>query len=420
MGGQGDEVTAAAPSPAGTLSPPDAVPQPLHGVRVVDLTSAIGAYCTRLLGDLGADVVKVEPPAGDPMRRKPPFKGGSAGPEASLLFASYHVNKRGVTLDVSDERALPLLAELGAGADVVVLSPSRRAPVVGFDRDVPSLSWARVDAIVAVVTPFGFTGPLRDFRTTPFVSFAMGGGMHHIGEPEGPPVAPPGQLQWDEAGLAGAAGILAALRARPAAGGQFLDLSVHEVAAAKDFLIERYDAEGSGVRGRSLGIGYPPTGTWQCVDGPLEVSCHQRHHWDAFLEMLGRPEELSEPSLADPLVRREAFEGLGDVIAGLMATESRHDLFARGQAVGLPCNPLNTPMAYVHDEQPRSRGLFVTTTKEGIGTVEVPWKSFSSRPELLRLRRPAPTLGQHNHDVFVDELGHDPAELEAWRGSGLV
>ena len=101
-------------------------PQPLTGVRVLDLSGAIGAYCTRLLGDLGADVVKVEPPAGDALRRRPPFKDGATGPEASLVFATYHANKRGITLDTTSDTALPLLAELGATADVVVISPSRR------------------------------------------------------------------------------------------------------------------------------------------------------------------------------------------------------------------------------------------------------------------------------------------------------
>ena len=394
--------------------------QPLDGLLVLDLSSALGAYCTRILADLGADVIKVEPPAGDPMRTRPPFRSGATGPDGSLLFASYHANKRGVTLDTRVAEALPILSELAAGADVVVISPTRRAPVVGFDWDDLSLSWAPTNSVVAAVTPFGLTGPMREFRTTPFVSFAFGGGMHHIGKPEGPPVAAPGQQLWDYAGLAAAIGILAALRARPMIGGQVLDVSVHEVAAAMDFLVERYDAEGAGGRDRTIGIGYPPTGTWRCSDGEFEISCHQEHHWPAFLRMLDYPDDLSAPSLADPLMRRAIFDGLIPVIAQLMADREVLDLFERGQAAGLPCSPLNTVTQYVNDLQARSRGLFITTAGTNRESFELPWKSFSSAPSLLTLRRPAPCLGEHNIEVYVDQLGYTSCDFEAWRESGLV
>ncbi|HUZ08874.1 MAG TPA: CoA transferase [Acidimicrobiales bacterium] len=393
---------------------------PLDGVRVLDLSSALGAYCTRLLADLGAEVVKVEPPSGDPMRRRPPLRDGITGPEASLVFASYHANKRGITLHTGRSEAMDLLAELGRTADVVVLAPSRRAPLTGFDADSGLPRWARGDAVVCVITPFGLTGPWRDFRATPLISFALGGGMHRVGTVEGPPVAVPGQAQWDEAGIHGALAVLAALEARPRHGGQVIDLSVHEVAAGKDFLVERYDVEAMFGWGRAAGVGFPPTGTWQCLDGPFEVASHQLHHWDAFLTMLDHPEELSEPSLADPLVRRDLFDGLITIIERLMATRSREELFEKGQRAGLPCCPRYTPAEFLHDAQPRARGLFVTTAKEGLGTVTLPWGFMKSTPGMLTLRRPAPGLGEHNTDVFVRELGHGAGELRSWESQGLV
>ena len=212
---------------------------PLSGIRVLDISGGLGAYCSKLLADLGADVLKVERPGGDDLRRTPPFIGqsGHGGQPQSLIFLSYHSNKRGITLDVGRSESLPVLEALGRTADVIVASPTRRGPVTGFDRDAPALAWAEPDAIVASITPFGLTGPMRDLRMTPFLSFAMGGGMHWVGESDGPPLAVPGQLQWDEAGIHAAAGIVAALSARDRDGGQVLDLSVHEVAAAKDFLL---------------------------------------------------------------------------------------------------------------------------------------------------------------------------------------
>jgi crotonobetainyl-CoA:carnitine CoA-transferase CaiB-like acyl-CoA transferase len=274
---------------------------------------------------------------------------------------------------------------------------------------------------VCALTPFGLTGPARDFRTTAFISYAMSGCAHRAGPATGPPLMVPGQQQWDEASIHAAVAVMAALRVRDRGeGGQLIDLAVHEVGAAKDFLVERYDVEAMGAWGRAVHVGIPPTGRWECADGILDIGAHQRHHWDAFLEMAGHPEELSEPALADAVLRRELHDGLAEVVAGVMAARTRAEAFSAGQRAGLPCSPLNTPAEFVADDQPRARGIFQLTEKEGVGAFAAPWRWVHSAPELISLRRPAPTLGQHNREVYGEELGHDEAELAAWRENGLV
>jgi crotonobetainyl-CoA:carnitine CoA-transferase CaiB-like acyl-CoA transferase len=389
-------------------------------IRVLDLSGPIGAYCSKLLADLGADVVIVEPPGGDDLRRRPPFADGDAGRADSLVFAAYHANKRGIVLDYTRPESLPLLAALGRNCDVVLACPSARRPVAGFDRDGPTVSWARPDAIVGAITPFGLTGPWRDLRMTAFLSFAMGGGMHPVGDPDGPPLCAPGQMAWDEAAAHAAFGILVALSVRERVGGQVLDLSVHEVAAAKDFLLERYDVGRPGEWGRKVGVGYPPTGVWECADGPLAVAAHQRHHWQSFLAMLGHPDELSDPAYADPLFRREVFDLLQRIIAPIVARHGRLELFAKGQAHGLPCAPYNTPHDFVGDIQPRARDIFVSAANPGEAAVTIPWRWFRSAPALLELRRPAPRLGEHNHEVYIDELGFTVAQVQEWGKAGIV
>jgi crotonobetainyl-CoA:carnitine CoA-transferase CaiB-like acyl-CoA transferase len=394
---------------------------PLAGYRVVDLAGPIGAYCTKLLADLGCDVIKVEPPAGDPMRNRPPFIGGDEAYSESALFASYHANKRGISLDVGRAEARPLLKALAKDRDVVVMSPTPRSPVTGFDRVARSVDWVPDDCIIASITPFGLDGPMADMRITPFLSFAVGGGMHWVGAKDGPPLAAPGQLAWDEAGLHAAFGIVSALFGREHAGGQLLDLSVHEVQAGKDFVLERYDVSRPGEwGGRFAGVGVPPTGTWQCVDGPIAISAHQKHHWQNFLTMLDHPEDLSEPSLNDPVVRRLIFDGLELVIGELVANRSRLDLFARGQAAGLPCAPVNSPRDFIEDPQPVARGVFASSDVDGRPTVTIPWRWCNAIPELIHLRRPAPSLGEHNAEVFIDELGFSEAQLRNWEADGLV
>ena len=132
---------------------------PLGGMRVLDLSGRTGAYCTKILADLGADVIKVELPAGDRLRFVPPFRDGRTGPEAGLLFAYYHHNKRGITLDWERVDAEVLLAELAATAHVVIASPrGERQQLHGFIDDPPSLSWVPDSALTCFITPFGLTG----------------------------------------------------------------------------------------------------------------------------------------------------------------------------------------------------------------------------------------------------------------------
>jgi crotonobetainyl-CoA:carnitine CoA-transferase CaiB-like acyl-CoA transferase len=406
-----------------TVEEADAICGPLSGYRALDLAGPIGAYCTKLLADLGCDVIKVEPPEGDPMRNRPPFVGGAdagAGAE-SAVFASYHANKRGISLDVSRAEARPLLKALAKDRDVVVISPTPRTPVAGFDRVPPTLDWVHANCIVASITPFGLDGPMADMRVTPFLSFAVGGAMHWVGEKDGPPLAAPGQLAWDEAGLHAAFGIVSALFGREHAGGQFLDLSVHEVQAGKDFVLERYDVSRPGEwGGRFAGVGVPPTGTWQCVDGPIGIAAFQEHHWQNFLTMVDHPEDLSEPSLNDPVVRRLIFDGLELVISELVAERSRLDLFARGQAAGVPCAPVNSPRDFVEDPQPVARRLFASPEAGGRPTVTIPWRWCTATPELIHLQCPAPSFGEHNAEVYIDELGFSDAQLKHWEADGLV
>jgi len=392
----------------------------LAGVRVLDLGGALTAYAARLLADLGADVLLAEPPGGDRLRRSPPFAAGVEGTDASLLFAYYRATQRGITLAAGRPAALDLLGQLGAMADVVLVSPSRRQPLAGWDAEAGTLSWSRPDAVLAAITPFGLTGPMRDWRATPMVSYAMSGLMHRVGAADGPPLAPPGRQAWDEAGAYAVLGILAALWSRERVGGQVLDLSVHEVQSSKDWLVERYAVEGMDQWGRVAGVGYPPTGVYQCADGPFDVAAHQLAHWDSFLTMLGHPDELSEPSLTDPMVRRELFDVLHETIQQLVSQRSRGELVELGQRAGLPCAMLLSPAEFARDEHIVARGTLVPTPTPGDGTVAMPGPAHRAVPEALVPRRAAPRLGEHNREVYVGELGHTEDELERWAGEGLV
>lgn len=320
---------------------------PLSGTRVLDAGGAITAYCSKLLDDLGADVTVVEPPEGHELRRRPPFGPGGE----SLVFAWYHGGAHSVTADPAPDE----LAELGRGADVILVSPSPATAWPGFEAGSPRPTWAPAEATVCALTPFGVGGPYARLRVTHLGSCAASGAMHRYGPTEGPPLVLPGQLHWDLAATHAAVAVLAA-GGMP---GQTIDVSAQEVETLFDFYFDRYAVAGAMPAARVVAVGIPPTGMWECVDGVVEISAHQDHHWTAFLRLLGDPAELSEPALAEMATRRELAAGLAPVIAELIRPHQRHELLHRGQALGLPMSLLQTPGEFVGDEQLAARGAIV-------------------------------------------------------------
>jgi len=368
---------------------------PLGGIRVLDLAGPLGSYCGRLLADAGADVVKVEPPEGDVLRFRPPFAGDRADPGGSLSFAYYHANKRGVVLDYRSPEAADQLADLGANCDVVVLTPTAREPVAGFEPATGELAWAGPATVVCCITPFGLTGPYRTWRATHLVSHAMSGLLYTQGPLEGPPVVAPGQQLYDQVGTHAAAAVLTALRARPRAGGQLIDMSAHEVLTQSCFDIYTYTNSARINRRRPAVMQYSGGGTWQCRDGVVEFTASTDKHWFALMELLGHPAELADPSWGHPNNRQPYEEKIIEVLKPLIAAMSREDFVARGQQLGLPCTLVNTVGQFVDDVQPHSRGFFVRKPLAGLGEFDLPGEPFRCTEQVLaQYRRPAPRLGE--------------------------
>jgi crotonobetainyl-CoA:carnitine CoA-transferase CaiB-like acyl-CoA transferase len=377
---------------------------PLGGIRVLDLAGPLGSYGGRLLADAGADVVKVEPPEGDQLRRRPPFAGDRPGPDRSLSFAYYHANKRGVVLDYRLAESAAALAELGANADVIVLTPTAREPVAGFDTETGELAWAGPDAVVCCITPFGLTGPYRAWRATHLTSHALSGLMYVQGAPEGPPVVVPGQQLYDFTGTHAALAVLTALRERPRAGGQLIDISAHEVLTQSCFDIYSYTNSALIGRRRPRAVQYSGGGSWPCRDGIVEFVASTDKHWFALMELLGHPAELSDPSWAHPVVRHPYEEKIIEVMRPLIAAMSREDFIERGQQLGLPCTMINTVGDFVDDQQPRSRGFFVRRSLADVGETDLPGAPFLCHERVLdQYRRPAPELGSSSLAEIADE-----------------
>ena len=288
-----------------------------------------------------------------------------------------------------------MLERLGAGADVVVISPSPRRPTPGFDASTGTLSWASPDAIVCSVTPFGVTGPYARRTATHLTSFAQSGAMWRAGPAGTPPLTLPPNLHWHIASTHAAVAILAALGVRDRVGGQFVDISAQEVEEYHEVLWEAYHFQGLRPGARTIPIGVPPTGVWECRDGLFDVAAHQVQHWEAFLELLDHPAELAEPALADMATRQLIFDGVSEIIAELLAPLNRYELFDRGQQIGLPVGLLNTPAQFVADEQLAARDFFVDLGRPEIGPLRAPGPAVRTVPTLFSPAGPAPLLDEH-------------------------
>ena len=241
--------------------PTNNTPGALDGLRILDLTSALGQPCGRALADLGADVVLVEPPEGSPSRKMAPFAGDIPHHERSIYFLNFNTNKRSVALDLSSSQGKSMLQQLALHADAIIEShPVGHLDSLGLGyRD---LATHRPDLVFTSITPFGQTGPYRDFVANDLVLDAVGGYVFTEGEPGEAPVAQPHYQTYQLTGLHAAFGTLLALRHRDRTGeGQHVDVAAHEVIASCQMHLRDYVAhldlgealgQPSGSKGRAL------------------------------------------------------------------------------------------------------------------------------------------------------------------------
>jgi len=331
---------------------------PLSGFRVVDLADEKGELAGRILGDLGAEVVRVEKPGGARSRGLPPFKDGH-----SLYFATRNANKLGLVLDLdaADDRAR--LLDLLSRADVLIETeaPGRLA-TLGLDPD--GLSRRFPHLIVLSITDFGQTGPYRDWVATDSTLCAISGMQAKAGTPDREPLLTPGAMAYDIGGIMGAFAAMTALYQRERTGfGQTIDLSILEAVAeqtdwsyANGSMIE---ARGQDSRAIRCGSGplYP---LFRCRTGYVRLVILAPRQWHAMREWLGDPDYLQDPKYDSFLGRMEIADALAVIVGDLFATIDHEDVAREAQKRGIVCTPVLTPGEILENEHFRSRDTFVT------------------------------------------------------------
>jgi crotonobetainyl-CoA:carnitine CoA-transferase CaiB-like acyl-CoA transferase len=382
---------------------------------VLDLSTDLGAYCTKLLCDLGADVVKVEPPCGDPLRHRPPFADDSPSREGSLWHLYYHAGKRSITLELGDPRALEILRRLVARSDVVVLSPRADTPA---RLDHRWHEWCSDDGITCVLTPYGLTGPYRATSATHLTSCAMGGHMVKDERYEAP-LAFSDQQLYDIVGTHAAIAILAAGRNRSEYGGQLVEIAVHDILASQLHAIQRFAVAGVSELQR-YGPEIPPSGAWACRDGIVEFQVWEPRQWEQFYALIGSPPSLAGEDYGDRLVRLERADAIRTCIGPVLADRSKIDLMEDAQRRGVPCAAVNSPAEFLADEQVASRRFVARARNASLGD-HAALRAFCLASEpLFASQTSAPLLGAHNDAIYVEELGYPRSELQTWTREGLV
>ena len=367
-------------------------------MRILDLAGAEGQLCGRLLADLGAEVIKVEPPKGDPARRMGPKMPGAAENESGLGFIHFNTNKKSVVLDLSTPEGESHFLRLARTADAIIETGVES----GVDRG--ALARANPGLTLVSITGFGLDGPHSGWKAPSIVVSAMGGIMYLCGSPDRAPLAEPERQPHHLASAFAAFGLLLGLRSREEGGrGQRVEVSCQEVSASQQHVIVNYGAnEAALVREGNRGPlgGGMPEGVYPGSDGFCHVVIIPRGHWRSLLGWMGNPEPLTDPIWENRHVRNANLDFVEPPVLDFMKGLTKEQLFRQGQERRVPIGPINRPDEFTRDPYALERGVFMEVERQGSGGGTQVGSPFRMSETPGGIFTSAPTLGQDNEEIL--------------------
>lgn len=379
--------------------------QPLSGIRVLDMSRVLaGPYCTMMLGDLGADVIKVESPEGDDTRRwGPPYQGSE-----SAYYLCCNRNKRSLVLDLDSEEGRAAAKQLASRSQVLVEN-FRQGAMEKWGLGYEQLSKEDPGLIYCSISGYGRTGPLSHLPGYDFVMQGIGGVMSFTGEADGPPQKVGVAIVDLTAGMFALSAILAALRVRDLTGlGQHIDISLLDCHLAwlanvgSNYLV-------SGVVPPRYGNAHPnivPYQAFATADGWLVVAVGNDRQWARLCEALSRPDLAADPRFATNAARVEHRSLLVPLLEALFAGRTTAEWLSVLEAADVPAGPVNNVAEALSHPQVAAREMLQEVPHPGIGPVKMvgsPLKLSSTPPGI---RRHPPLLGEHTEEI-LEELRRD-------------
>lgn len=425
------------------------LPQALDDIRVLDLAGEMGLYCTKLLADLSADVIAVEPPGGAPARRVGPFYHDNPHPEKSLYFFNLSTNKRSITLDIEAADGRELFHRLMATADVVV-ETFPPGYLDGLGLGYAALSQIKPDIILTSITGFGQWGPHSHYQAPDIVGQAMSGMMYLAGFPEDPPNSLYGDQAYYCASIRAATGTLIALFHRDRTGqGQHVDVSVQEANAMNQETAMQYWDIRHEIRRRS-GDQHrmPGVGVYPCKDGYVVLRVGLPGFgapWPVLLDWMAE-EDLAEDldteewrslfaqmdlrtitalyfgtdrALTDQW--RQWFGRVEEVLSRFLMQHTKAEVYEGGQRRELLIGAVNTPEDLAKSPQLNYRSWFaVVEHPELATTLQYPGPPYRLQETPWRIRRRPPLVGEHNLEIYQGELGLTREQMAALMAAGVI
>jgi crotonobetainyl-CoA:carnitine CoA-transferase CaiB-like acyl-CoA transferase len=409
----------------------------LSPYRVLDLTDEKGLFCAKLLGDLGADVIKVEKPGGDPVRNIGPFYLDEPHPEKSLYWFALNSSKRGITLNIESTEGQEIFKRLVKTADFIIESYSL-GYLESLGLGYSALETINPGLIVVSIMPFGPTGPYKDFKTSDIVAWAMGGHMHRLGDADRPPVRVSYHFQsYLNAGAQASVGALVALNHRAITGeGQQVVVSIQE-AVARTTIAANWDQNQicyhrGGLRQLPSGELIHPIWVWACKDG--EVIWYYSGGERARERNQPLIQWMDEEGFADDFIKGVDWEALdltqttqefldrinAPTIRFFMA-HTKAELYEGASKRRLFIYPVSNVADVIASPQLIDRGFWTELEHAELGTAITYPGAFTKATEMPpRVSRRAPLIGEHNHEIYEEEFGFDREEMIVLQNEGTI
>ena len=387
----------------------------LSGIKVIDLTHYIaGPFCTKLMGALGAEVIKIEKPGeGDSSRKMSPFFQDKPNAEGSGWFLYLNTSKKGMTLNLKSRMGIKIFIELIRNADVLVENFEPRVmPSLGLD--YPTLEKINHKLVMTSISNFGQMGPYKDYKATEITLLALGGMMNLLGDIGNEPLKLGGFPAQYLAGIGGFSGSMVALHHAKKTGiGQQVDVSIMECLTACHFqdLVEYAYMHRIQKRFRRMMI-------FPCMNGYVSIMNHQRQ-WVRLPKWLGMPELLQDPRFKTMESRRMHADELEAYILPWIVERTKEEIYHEGQKAGNVIGYLASAEDLLKSPQLKARGFFVDINHPATGKLSYPGMPFKLNHQSCDLTR-APLLGEHNEEILCGQLKFTKDDLVMLRSNGVI